>query len=594
MGQLPFWFVLPWNVSFILSRDLVWGVAPGFLVAEGLPDGWSGPGFYFSIWKLVVLWVFFVLWVATSDWANRDMWEHEFEHHAWNPLLVFTFLGGLLLALLIPVFLVGLSLVILAWAVPLGAYILYRNNRVHIQDRVLTAAHLRRVIAQLLSPTGVKIEPERVDPRDVGVPVVLAGRGGPTPRDENARLLASRQAPGYNDLRRLLYEAVKRRAESVLLDYTQQGVTRRYLIDGVWIAADPLEREVGDGLLEALKLLCGANPEDRHRRQQGKFALKCENLSFEGEMLSQGTKTGERVLIKLVGERTRFHSLEDLGMRPKMAEQFREILRQQSGFVLLSAPPGHGLRTTCTTVLQVMDRFTRDFISVEDEANRYETVENVQVKTYRSAEGQTPASILRDVFLLEPGVVIVRDLVDAETVRKMCGEVENDRLLLGAIRAGEAAEAYLNILKLGVPPVEIGRVLTAILCQRLVRKLCEYCKEAYIPPPQLLQQLGIPPGKVEVLFRPPQQVEEPCEHCFGTGYYGRTAIFELMVVDDTLRGVLTNVPKLEVIRQAARKAGWRSLREEGILLVVNGTTSVAELARVLREPGEAKASAQPH
>jgi type II secretory ATPase GspE/PulE/Tfp pilus assembly ATPase PilB-like protein len=593
MGQLGFCFVVAGIISFGLSWDLAWGLANGLFLAEGLPDGWSGPGFYFSIWKLAVLWVLFVLWVATSDWANRDMWEHEFEHQTWNLILVFSFLGGLLLAFVIPVFVVGLPLVVLAWAAPLGAYILYRNSRVHIQDRVLTAAHLRRVMAQLLRPAGVKIEPERVDPRDVGVPVVLAGRGGPTPRDENARLLASRQAPGYNDLRRLLYEAVKRRAESILLDYTQQGVTRRYLIDGVWIAADPLEREVGDGLLEALKLLCGANPEDRQRRQQGKFAFKCENVSLEGEMLAQGTKTGERVMIQLVGQRSRFQSLEDLGMRPKLAEQFREILRQPAGFVLLSAPPGQGLRTTCTTVLQVMDRFTRDFISVEDEANRYEPVENVPVKTYRSADGQTPASILRDVFLLEPGVVIVRDLVDAETVRKMCAEVENDRLLLGAIRASEAAEAYLNILKLGVPPAEIGRVLTAVVCQRLVRKLCEYCKEAYIPPPQLLQQLGIPPGKVEVLFRPPQQTEEPCEHCYGTGYYGRTAIFELMVVDDTLRGVLTNVPKLEVIRQAARKAGWRSLREEGILLVASGTTSVAELARVLREAGEAKASTQP-
>ncbi len=568
-------------------------MAPGFFLAQEISEGWSGPGLYFSIWKLAILLVLYLLWVATSDWVNRDILEHDFDYKLWNPVVFFTFVGAFAFALLVPIFFIGLPVLLLAWAVPLGAYIVFRNKLVHPSDRVLTKAHFRRLIAQLGKPAGVKIEPEEVDPRDAGVPLTLAGRGGPTPRDENARLLAARQAAGYNDLRRLLFDGIKRRAEAILLDYTQQGVTQRYLIDGVWIQGDPLEREVGDALLEALKLLCGANPEDRSRRQQGQFAIKCENRSYTGEMISQGTRTGERLLIKLEGQRTRFRSLEDLGIRPKVAEQLREILHRPSGFVLLSAPPGHGMRTLCTTVLQVMDRFTRDFISVEDELNRYETVENVQVKTYNSSLGHTPASILREVFLLEPGVVIIRDLLDADTVHKMCQEVDNERMLLAAIRAGEAAEAYMNVLKLGVNPGELGRVITAIVCQRLVRKLCEYCKEAYVPPPQLLQQLGIPQGRVEVLFRPPQQAEEPCEHCYGTGYLGRTGIFEVMVVDNGLRGVLTNFPKIDLIRQAARKAGWRSFKEEGALLVANGTTSVAELARVLRESGETKTSPQP-
>ncbi|MCS7239376.1 MAG: ATPase, T2SS/T4P/T4SS family [Thermoguttaceae bacterium] len=593
MGRLLLFFLASLVVLLTLLAAPTYALQEPTAVPQGLSEGWSGPGFYFSLWKLITLVVIFLLWVATTDWVNRDILENDFDYKVWNPVVVFSFIGALLLALVIPIFFVGLPLLLLAWAVPLGAYIGFRNKRVDPSERVLTKAHFRRLVAQLGKPAGVKIEAEPVDPRDAGVPVTLAGRGGPTPRDDNARLLAARQAPGYNDLRRLLYDAVKRRAESILLDYTQQGVSRRHLVDGVWIQGDPVDREVGDALLEALKLLCGANPEDRTRRQQGKFAFKCENASYQGEMQSQGTRTGERVLIKLEGQRTRFQSLEELGMRPKVVEQLRELLHRPKGFVLLSAPPGHGLRTTCTTVLQAMDRFTRDFISVEDELNRYESVENVQVKTYNSGQGQTPASILRDVFLLEPGVVIIRDLVDAETVRKMCEEVENDRMLLGAIRANEAAEAYLNVINLGVPPAELGRVLSAIVCQRLIRKLCEHCKEAYIPPAQVLQQLGIPPGRVEVLFRPPQQVEEPCEHCYGTGYYGRTAIFEVMFVDETLRGVLTNVPKLELIRQAARKAGWRSLKEEGALLVANGVTSVAELARVLREPGEARTSPQP-
>ncbi len=556
------------------------------LAQETLKDGWSGPGFYFSFVKMLLLWGVFALWVATNDWANRDMMEHDFEYPVWNNVLFFVFLGSFLLALILPWFLVSFPLVVLAWAVPLGLYIANRNKRVEANEKVLTAAHFRRIFARMLKPAGVKVEAEPVDPRDAGPPINLAARGGPTPRDEAARLLASRQAPGFADLRKLLADAISRRADSVLLDYTQQGVSRRYFIDGVWHNVDPMEREIADPLLEALKLLSGANPEDRQRRQQGKFAAKFQSASYQGTMVSQGTKTGERVIIQLEGQKTRFKTLEELGMRPKMQDQLKEILGRHQGFVVFSALPGSGLRTTVTTALQVMDRFTRDFISVEDESNRADEVENVVIKTYRSAEGQTPASILRDVFLLEPGVVVIRDLADAPTVSRMCAEVSEGRLLIGSIRAAEAAEAILKLLALGIRPEELSSSLTAVVCQRLVRKLCEYCKEAYTPPPQTLQQLGIPAGRIEVLFRPPEHAEEPCPHCQGTGYFGRTGIFEMIVVDNGVRAAIAGNGKIEAIRQAARKSGWRSLREEGILVVANGVTSVAELSRVLRQPAE--------
>jgi type II secretory ATPase GspE/PulE/Tfp pilus assembly ATPase PilB-like protein len=169
----------------------------------------------------------------------------------------------------------------------------------------------------------------------------------------------------------------------------------------------------------------------------------------------------------------------------------------------------------------------------------------------------------------------------------MCDEIAENRLMISTIRAKDCAEALLRVLALGVPPADFAKAVTAVVGQRLVRKLCESCKEAYAPPPQVLQQLGIPGGRVQAFYRPPQpnaeQPKEPCQVCGGIGYYGRTAIFELLVVGETVRKELSNSPKLERVRTAARKDGMSSLQEEGVLLVAKGVTSLPELMRVLKQ-----------
>jgi type II secretory ATPase GspE/PulE/Tfp pilus assembly ATPase PilB-like protein len=140
---------------------------------------------------------------------------------------------------------------------------------------------------------------------------------------------------------------------------------------------------------------------------------------------------------------------------------------------------------------------------------------------------------------------------------------------------------------LGVSPQPLAKAIIGVVNQRLVRKLCESCKEAYAPTPQILQQLGIPEGRVQAFYRPPQpnpeEPKEPCQVCGGIGYLGRTAIFELLTVGDTVRNVLATNPKLDVLRQAARRDAMNSLQEEGVLLVAKGVTSLPELMRVLKQ-----------
>ena len=540
-----------------------------------------GPGFYLSWVKLALLWVLFFVWVATTDWVNQDAQRHRLKYTRWNAIVFFSFIGFFVLTWVIPIFWVSYPLLVIAFAVPLGLYVRRRNKVVAPHETVMTPDHLRFVIAMRFNQLGFNFSTERLSLDETGPPLQLFPQGAASEREDSANLIKARQSPGFVGVRELLADALGRGADGVLLDFTSEAVNTRYEIDGVWHSGDAQERETGDALLAVVKTLAALDPEERRARQQGAFAAEFNGDSLTCKLLAQGTKTGERAMIRLVNQRVLFNKLDELGMREKMAEQFGEILTTPQGFILISAPPRLGLTSTFDATLHSMDRFTRSFVAVEDTRREERAIENIPITAYDGAS-ETPMSVLPGLIRLYPDVLIVRELINAETVALLCQQVGQKRLILGSVQAKDTSEALLRILAMKVPPATFAPTATAVLNQRLVRKLCESCKEAYAPPEQLLKQLRIPPGKIEALYRPPTEPEKVCPDCSGIGYVGRTAVFELLVVNDAVRKVLTTKPKLDLLRAAARKSGMRPLQEEGILLVLRGVTSLAELTRVLK------------
>lgn len=336
-------------------------------------------------------------------------------------------------------------------------------------------------------------------------------------------------------------------------------------------------------MLAVFKTLAALNPQERRARQQGKFIVQHEKLKYSCALVSQGTQTGERVLTQFDDGSARFKKLPDLGMRDKLVEQVRELLAQPKGILIFCAPPRGGLSALVTAALGSSDRFTRSYMAVEESSKKEQTTENVPVHEYTSAKGETPLTVLPKIARLYPDVLVVRELVNGEVVDFLCDQVEENRLVIGSVRAKEANEALLRVLMLKGSKEKFAQAAIAVVNQRLIRKLCETCKEGYPPPAQVLQQLRIPAGKVEMFYRPPQQPEQVCPDCGGIGYLGRTAIFEVLVLNDAIRQVLAKTPKLDLLRQESRKQGMRGLQEEGILLVARGVTSLQELMRVLKE-----------
>jgi len=567
-----------------ITAEPAWAQAPAGAFTRG-------PGGYFSWTKIVLVCLLFLAWVHSTDWANRDAQMRKMNWALWNPVIFFSFIGAFVLMLVIPLrfsFFLGYPLLLIAWAAPLGIYIAQRNKVVAEHETVLTADHIRWWLSQKLGKLGIKVEAERKAAHEMGPPVKLTAMGGASDVENNANVLRARQSAGFLPTRELLYDALARRGDSIMMDFTQQAVAVRYQIDGAWLDAPARDRESGDLVLAVLKTISAQNPGERRAKQQGDFGVEFEARKLVGTLSSQGTQSGERALIQFhEGAKSKVRSLPELGMRDKMLEQLKALMSAQQGFVLISAPPANGLTSTCDAAVAYVDRFTRLWVAIEPVGHKERAIENVPINTYNPAAGETPATILPRLIRTYPDVYVIHDLHDAQTVGMLCNDVmANKRLVVATIKAREAAEAPLRVLSLDVPPGQLAQVITGVLCQRLVRVLCDKCKEAFTPPPQVLQQLRLPPGSVQAFYRPPAPPENPkdvCPACGGMGYKGRTAVFELLTFEDDLREVLSETPKVEAIRAAARKAGHRSMQDEGLLLVAKGVTSLDELIRVLKE-----------
>lgn len=544
------------------------------------------------LYMLLYLW-----WVSGTDWMNRDRYQRK-QSRAWNVglFLPFALCFPVTFVLCHPVlsaatssvtFWIGYFVQLLAFAVPFILYCVSHNSQVGPEDKVFTSAHIRRWWARKLQSVGVKVRSDQLSPDDIGPPIKLTARGGATERDDSVNLLTARQAPGFLPAREILAQALENRADSVMLDFTQTAVAVRFQVDGIWHPGEGMEREPGDMLLAVLKVLCALNPNERRARQQGSFGVEYQGKKQSPRFMSQGTQTGERVLIQFQDPDIRKKRVSDLGMRDKMWDDLRPVLESKSGMVVISAPPGAGLTTLLHAVVGGMDRYTRGFVAVEDALAKDVEVENVPVTTFNSAAGESPITVLPKLIREYPDVLVVPDMKDAESAELLCDQTGLDRTVVTTTRAKEAAEAVLRVMMLKMPAQKYADALKAAVNMRLIRRLCDKCKEAYAPPPQLLQQLGIPQGRIQALYRPPtpnpEQPQEPCKQCRGIGYFGRIGMFETVIVDDLVRQALVKKPQLDTVRQAARKAGMRTLQEEGLLLVVTGVTSLPELQRALKE-----------
>jgi type II secretory ATPase GspE/PulE/Tfp pilus assembly ATPase PilB-like protein len=361
-----------------------------------------------------------------------------------------------------------------------------------------------------------------------------------------------------------------------------------------------MDRPTGDGVLVVLKKMCSLNPADRKSRQTAVLPVMMKGTEWNINFVSQGIPTGERVLMRIEPKKYVLNTLADLGMREKMQGQLKSLLNASDAMFVFSGIPGHGLPTTWRVGLESADRFVRDFHSIEDVKSDDPELINIGRHTFDTAAGETPMTVLKSLLLKQPDALILPDFVNADVVKLILSEINDEhRYAITRVTAGSAIEALLKLLATYPASAKmIVKTVCGVINQRLVRRLCTNCRQPFQPSPQLLQKLGIPAGRVQTLYQPtipppPEQrvdangkpIEiEICATCGGRGYYGRAAIFELLLLNNPIRHAILSKPTVEHVLPVARQNGFLTLQEEGVLAVATGLTSLQELQRVLSPP----------
>ncbi len=555
----------------------------GLLLAQSSAiAGQRGPGMYLNLFKFLPVLALFLMWTYTTHWVDDDTRElNNIRFEMWNSVVFFSGLLGFALLWAIPFFPIGIMLLLLAYFVPLFTYVSVRNQTVPEDRKVMTPYHIGEVVNGILNRIGMKGIFNRGESGSdrSGPPINFIGKsqGGKVDHGLTER---AEQSKVFMAAKELVYDAILRRSTDIHLEPTQEQMSVRYRIDGILHAAEPFDRPTGDAVVNIFKVLSAMDISEKRKPQDGSFGARMEGREVDFRVATSGSKGGEKLVMRILDNATSAGRLEEVGLRSKMVQAVRDIVQQPHGMLLVCGPTGSGKSTTLYASLREIDRFQKNVITIEDPIEYH--IDNITQMEINTKAGQSFAAQLRSVLRQDPDVIMIGEIRDAETANIACQAANTGHLVFSTVHSNDSITALFRLLDLGVEPFMIASALSAVLAQRLVRVLCEACKEPYKPKPEFLQKANLPMDKVDVFYKPPENPEEVCPTCGGTGYLGRTGIFELLVITDAMRDMIRENPSLNAIKAEARKNGMIYLQEDGLRQVIQGRTSIKELLRVVK------------
>lgn len=535
-----------------------------------LTTGFS-TGSYLAIWKVIIFLGLFGLYAWVGQWLDKDVLIARASRTLWNCMYLGAGTLVLLLWFMLPTpFIVVLLFFVVIWLTVMVTYVMHRNARVGVDEQICTMDHLRSLASR---ERKTKVSHQRVT-------FVTANRNElPIPHRQDA------EYEGYVLAEDLTYETVRRRASRTDLLPTGEGAQHLYTIDGVVGVAGEKTRLEVEQILTYLKAVAGMDVKERRRPQSGNFRVKTPQKNLEFKLTTAGSTRGEQMLLERVEQFAEL-KMESLGLNSDQLEALQKTIEETSGITLITGLAGMGVTTTLYSVVRRHDAFTQNINSLEQ--NPLLELDNItQNIVEANADPKTTAKQLQTVLRKDPDVVLV-GFCDSAEMAKIATQaaLEGKKLYLGMTAAGtfEAMEQWLKMVE---KSAKVADSLKAITSQRLLRKLCTACREAYVPDAGMLRKLNLPADKIKNFYRPPTQLEYDkrgnqivCEVCQGTGYVGRTAVFETLFVTDSVRQMIQEDVPLTTLRNQCRKERMLYLQEQAIRKVMDGTTSIQEVLRV--------------
>lgn len=527
-------------------------------------------GYYFSLPKLVFFLVLAIPWLYVSPWVSKDTRRvHAPRDMLWTASFLSAGVLGILLWLLIPIYFVGMLIYGVLVAAALGAYVVYRNGRVPPEMRVLTSEHLSTVF-QPKKERKVQIT-HRVKVYDSNSRVVAAPDATAEAAEKDA----------YNLAQALLYDMLYYRASEADILPVGQEARVRLVIDGVVTERPPLEIPETEAVIQYLKPHAGMSADERRRPQQGKISVDIAGRPIDMILTSAGTTGGQRLQFKIVQEFVQTQ-IDLLGMSPDLLAKLKELTARPNGLILVAGKSGSGVTSTLYSILRVQDAFMKQLVTME--AKPIVDLENITQMGY--GEPSKFAAMLATTIRRDPDFLMIDASGDPKAAALLLPFVQRKTVLLG-MNAADSFQAMAKWIKLCGDAGEAVANLHGVLCQTLVRKLCTTCREEYRPDPRFLAKVNLPAGKSANFYRPPTKplVDEKgqpytCPTCQGNGYFGRTAVFELLEITDDVRGLVAGRTSLTQIQAACRKNKMLYLQEQALRKVLEGVTSIQEVIRV--------------
>jgi type II secretory ATPase GspE/PulE/Tfp pilus assembly ATPase PilB-like protein len=401
---------------------------------------------------------------------------------------------------------------------------------------------------------------------------------------------AASDAAGLEAAAAVCGRALAIRGCGVRLESTGGPVSVRADVDGVWRPLDPLEKATGAAVLSALKTVAGFAADAVRPLQTGACTTVVEGKPWPCTVVATRGKGGERLDVQFGYGRPVFKTLADTGMDNGLRTRVQEIMSLAQGVVVVAAPRRNGLSTLFEHVMLTADRLMRDFVSIEDAAAPLREVQNVKTCRWDAAAKISPVDAVEKALREYPQGLVTCDLTDPALARKLVELAEQGQFVVLGVNGGDVGDALTTILGLGVPAEQLARVLLGGVGSRLVRKLCPKCREEYLPSVDELAAVRLDATAAVSLWR---ASVEGCEVCGGSGYLGRTGIFEV-AAGRTLQHYVAKAADAATLRKAAVKDGMVPLSAAALDLVKAGVTSLDEVRRVFAPtPSKAQRAGQP-
>jgi len=409
------------------------------------------------------------------------------------------------------------------------------------------------------------------------------------------------EAPIIRWVNSLLFNAVKERASDIHIEPGEKEVMVRYRIDGELYESRRAARQFMPSIISRVKIMAGLNIAEKRLPQDGRIRRKIAGKDIDMRVATVPTvKAGERITIRLLDRESVLHDLADIGFGDDHLRQMDDLIRRPHGILLVTGPTGSGKTTTLYACLAKINSPELNILTIEDPVE-YQ-LDGISQTAVNTKIELTFASGLRSFLRHDPDVIMVGEIRDRETSEIAIQASLTGHLVLSTIHTNDAAGAITRLVDLGVQPFLVASSLMALLAQRLVRRVCMTCRELYKPTDEDLQSININPadfqtGKARRVkfkgvdeFPPPGMLyrakEGGCPACLGAGYKGRTAIYELLIIDEKIRQLTIKNADAQTVKNHATSVGMRTLREDGAQKVMAGMTTTAEVLMITTQDSE--------